>query len=78
MNWLRVPLFVVGSAVCVSGVGADPIIKHCKIKDCENVGLFVTDYAQVCGHLIPSVVKYIQQNVRYWLFYKVSKFWLLI
>lgn len=60
MNWLCVPLFVVGSAVCVSGVGADPIIKHCKIKDCENVGLFVTDYAQVCGHLIPSVVKYIQ------------------
>ena len=37
----------VGAAVCVSGAGADPIIKHCKIKDCENVGLFVTDYAQV-------------------------------
>lgn len=42
-------LFVcsVGAAVCVSGVGADPVIKHCFIKDCENVGLYVTDYAQV-------------------------------
>ncbi|XP_021345462.1 F-box only protein 11-like [Mizuhopecten yessoensis] len=37
---------VVGAAVCVSGSGADPVIKHCKIKDCENVGLYVTDYAQ--------------------------------
>ena len=37
---------VVGAAVCVSGTGADPIIKHCKIKDCENVGLYVTDYSQ--------------------------------
>ena len=35
-----------GAAVCVSGTGADPIIKHCKIKDCENVGLYVTDYSQ--------------------------------
>ncbi|XP_049829752.1 F-box only protein 11 isoform X1 [Schistocerca gregaria] len=37
---------VVGAAVCVSGVGANPIIKHCDISDCENVGLYVTDYAQ--------------------------------
>lgn len=37
---------VVGAAVCVSGVGADPVIKYCFIKDCENVGLYVTDYAQ--------------------------------
>lgn len=37
---------VVGAAVCVSGAGADPIIKHCDISDCENVGLYVTDYAQ--------------------------------
>ncbi|XP_041353360.1 F-box only protein 11-like [Gigantopelta aegis] len=37
---------VVGAAVCVSGSGADPTIKHCVIKDCENVGLYVTDYAQ--------------------------------
>lgn len=36
----------VGAAVCVSGVGANPIIKHCDISDCENVGLYVTDYAQ--------------------------------
>lgn len=39
-------LILVGAAVCVSGTGADPFIKHCKIKDCENVGLYVTDYAQ--------------------------------
>lgn len=38
----------VGAAVCVSGVGAEPHIKNCYIKDCENVGLYVTDYAQVC------------------------------
>lgn len=38
---------VVGAAVCVSGVGASPTIRHCDISDCENVGLYVTDYAQV-------------------------------
>ncbi|XP_030753348.1 F-box only protein 11 [Sitophilus oryzae] len=37
---------VVGAAVCVSGVGANPVIRHCDISDCENVGLYVTDYAQ--------------------------------
>ncbi|KAL5009208.1 hypothetical protein ScPMuIL_014789 [Solemya velum] len=37
---------VVGAAVCVSGTGADPHIKNCYIKDCENVGLYVTDFAQ--------------------------------
>lgn len=36
----------VGAAVCVSGVGANPVIRHCDISDCENVGLYVTDYAQ--------------------------------
>lgn len=36
----------VGAAVCVSGVGANPLIKYCDISDCENVGLYVTDYAQ--------------------------------
>lgn len=36
----------VGAAVCVSGTGTDPFIRHCLIKDCENVGLYVTDYAQ--------------------------------
>ena len=40
-------LFVVGSAVCVSGQGACPTIKHCNISDCENVGLYITDHAQV-------------------------------
>lgn len=30
----------------MSGVGANPIIRHCDISDCENVGLYVTDYAQ--------------------------------
>lgn len=37
---------VVGAAVCVSGAGADPHIKRCDISDCENVGLYITDYAQ--------------------------------
>lgn len=37
--------FTVGAAVCVSGVGAIPVIRHCDISDCENVGLYVTDYA---------------------------------
>lgn len=37
---------VVGAAVCVSGVGANPLIRYCDISDCENVGLYVTDYAQ--------------------------------
>lgn len=30
----------------MSGAGANPVIKHCDISDCENVGLYVTDYAQ--------------------------------
>ncbi|KAM7359302.1 F-box protein 11 isoform 1-T4 [Cochliomyia hominivorax] len=37
---------VVGAAVCVGGVNANPIIRNCDISDCENVGLYVTDYAQ--------------------------------
>ncbi|KAI8130281.1 F-box only protein 11 [Lucilia cuprina] len=43
---------VVGAAVCVGGVNANPIIRNCDISDCENVGLLVfsemnvTDYAQ--------------------------------
>lgn len=40
-------LCAVGSAVCVSGQGACPTIKHCNISDCENVGLYITDHAQV-------------------------------
>ncbi|UYV74626.1 FBXO11 [Cordylochernes scorpioides] len=36
----------VGAAVCVSGDGAEPVIRHCDISDCENVGLYITDYAQ--------------------------------
>lgn len=37
---------LVGAAVCVNGVAANPHIKYCDISDCENVGLYVTDYAQ--------------------------------
>lgn len=37
---------IVGAAVCVNGVAANPHIKYCDISDCENVGLYVTDYAQ--------------------------------
>ena len=32
----------------VAGAGAEPHIKFCDISDCENVGLYITDYAQVC------------------------------
>lgn len=39
--------FLVGAAVCVTGKGAEPIIRHCDISDCENVGLYITDNAQV-------------------------------
>lgn len=42
----RIFYSIVGAAVCVSGVGANPVIRHCDISDCENVGLYVTDYAQ--------------------------------
>lgn len=44
-------MFSVGSAVCVSGQGACPTIKNCNISDCENVGLYITDHAQV----IPTI-----------------------
>lgn len=37
-----------GAAVCVSGLGAEPGIRHCEISDCENVGLIIKDRAQ--GH----------------------------
>ncbi|CAL1527772.1 unnamed protein product [Lymnaea stagnalis] len=39
-------LSVVGAAVCVSGQNADPTIINCVIRDCENVGLYVTDKAE--------------------------------
>ncbi|CAL8099801.1 unnamed protein product [Orchesella dallaii] len=38
-------LSAVGAAVCVNGTGAEPYIRFCDISDCENVGLYVTDYA---------------------------------
>lgn len=46
MGCLHAYFVLVGAAVCVSGVGANPVIRHCDISDCENVGLYVTDYAQ--------------------------------
>lgn len=51
-------LVSVGSAVCVSGQGACPTIKHCNISDCENVGLYITDHAQVKFVLIQNVHVY--------------------
>ena len=44
-KFISINYFSVGAAVCVSGAGACPIIKNCDISDCENVGLYVTDYA---------------------------------
>lgn len=43
---LNAYICLVGAAVCVQGVGAEPTIKLCQISDCENVGLYITDYAQ--------------------------------
>lgn len=37
---------VVGAAVCVTGDRSEPNIRYCDISDCENVGLYITDYAQ--------------------------------
>lgn len=59
---------VVGSAVCVSGQGACPTIKHCNISDCENVGLYITDHAQVKitishGYGLPQMNKCRLKNV---------------
>lgn len=31
----------------MSGQNADPTITNCIIRDCENVGLYVTDKAEV-------------------------------
>lgn len=39
-------MFSVGAALCVNGLNANPTVRHCDISDCENVGLYVTDYAQ--------------------------------
>lgn len=51
--------------MCVQGVGADPCIKNCDISNCENVGLFITDSAEVSEcqstkqtmqmHVLPSL-----------------------
>lgn len=30
----------------MNGLNANPTVRHCDISDCENVGLYVTDYAQ--------------------------------
>lgn len=46
MNAVDDVSILVGAAVCVSGAGANPVIRHCDISDCENVGLYVTDFAQ--------------------------------
>ena len=56
---------VVGAAVCVSGSGAEPHIKHCDISDCENVGLYITDYAQVGKLNALSIILAITLSVVY-------------
>ena len=40
-------IFVAGATVFVHGRGARPTLSHCLISDSENVGIFVTDGAQV-------------------------------
>lgn len=42
----------VGAAVCVNKAGANPRMKHCTICDCENVGIYITEGAQVSPHHI--------------------------
>ena len=51
----------VGAAVRVSGQNADPTIMNCSIRDCENVGLYVTDKAEVCLSLIDIVFVFFAQ-----------------
>src|SRR6218665_3118709 len=46
----------VGAAVCVEGCGADPHIKSCDISYCENVGLYITDYAEVISVVMFVIV----------------------
>ena len=47
-HWLCFVLFLVaGATVYVHGRGARPTLSQCVISDSENVGIFVTDGAQV-------------------------------
>jgi F-box protein 11 len=36
----------VGAALCVKKAGSNPRVKHCMVCDCENVGIFISDYAE--------------------------------
>ncbi|KAF8385431.1 dre-1 [Pristionchus pacificus] len=38
----------VGAALCVKKQNANPKVRHCKIADCENVGVYITDGATGC------------------------------
>ena len=47
-HWCCFVLFLVaGATVYVHGRGARPTLSQCVISDSENVGIFVTDGAQV-------------------------------
>ena len=37
---------LVGAALCVKKNLANPRVRHCSVCDCENVGIFISDYAQ--------------------------------
>ena len=50
-------LFVAGATVYVHGRGARPTLSQCLITDSENVGIFVTDGAQV--RIIRQVFTYL-------------------
>ena len=45
--WCFVLFLVAGATVYVHGRGARPTLSQCVISDSENVGIFVTDGAQV-------------------------------
>jgi hypothetical protein len=49
-NNLNEIMLAVGSALSVKRYGANPLVRHCTIVDCENVGIYITDQAQVCGY----------------------------
>ena len=54
----------VGAAVCVSGLNADPHVRHCDISECENVGLYITDFAQVSSWVPrPSTPRRVQYHL---------------
>lgn len=48
LTFILLVYFIAGATVYVHGKGTRPVVSNCYIPDSENVGIFVTDSAQVC------------------------------